>query len=61
MAESILLTVRDVQEATSLGRTKVYELIRKGELPVVRIGRAVRVHRQTLERWISQREEAARG
>jgi putative molybdopterin biosynthesis protein len=59
MAESILLTVKDVQEATSLGRTKVYELIRKGELPVVRIGRAVRIHRQTLERWINQREEDA--
>ncbi|MFN8560023.1 MAG: helix-turn-helix domain-containing protein [Dehalococcoidia bacterium] len=57
MAESMLLTVKDVQEATCLGRTKVYELIREGELPVVRIGRAVRIHRQSLERWITQREE----
>lgn len=57
MVEAMLLTVEEVQEATKLGRTKVYELIRLGELPVVRIGRSVRIRRQALEKWLEVLEE----
>lgn len=56
-SEPILMTVAEVQLATRLGRTTVYELIRLGKLPVVRIGRAVRVRRDSLERWLSEHEE----
>jgi len=41
----LLLTVRDVEAELQLGRTRVYELVRSGELPVVRLGRVVRVPR----------------
>lgn len=57
MSEQMLLTVEDVQNVTQLGRTKVYEMIRTGELPVIRIGRSVRVRRETLERWLAELEE----
>lgn len=57
--ESILMTVAEVQTATKLGRTKVYEMIRRGKLPVVRIGRSVRIRREALERWLAQLEEEA--
>lgn len=56
MSEPILLTVEDVQEQIQLGRTKVYELIRDGVLPVLRIGRAVRIRREALERWLDEVE-----
>lgn len=55
-SEPILLTVEDVQEQIQLGRTKIYELIRDGVLPVVRIGRAVRIRREALERWLNEVE-----
>ena len=48
----LLLTVRDVEAALQLGRTRTYELVRSGELPVIRLGRIVRVPRDELERWI---------
>lgn len=44
----MLLTVRDVEAELQLGRTRTYELIRSGEFPVVRAGRAVRVPREAL-------------
>ena len=57
MSEPMLLTVEDVQNVIQLGRTKVYEMIRTGELPVIRIGRSVRVRREALERWLNELEE----
>lgn len=56
----MLLTVTEVQEATQLGRTKVYELIRDGQLPIVRIGRSVRIRREALVRWLEALEEVSR-
>lgn len=48
----MLLTVKDVEAALQLGRTRTYELVRSGELPVIRIGRAVRIPRDALRRWV---------
>ena len=53
----LLLTIKEVQDVTRLGRTKVYELMRDGQLPVVRIGRAIRVRREALEQWLASLEE----
>lgn len=60
MAEE-LLTIKDVQHVTQLSRTKVYELIRDGELPVVRIGRSVRVRQVALDRWLVSHEDSTDG
>ena len=51
---SMLLTVRDVAVALRLGRTRTYALLRSGEIPVIRVGRAVRVPREGLSRWIEE-------
>jgi len=50
----LLLRIGDVAEALSISRTKVYALIQGGELPVVRIGRSVRVSTAALHEWISR-------
>ena len=44
----------------SLSRTKVYEMAEKGEIPVVRIGTAVRIPRKKLLAWIEQRTVSAK-
>jgi excisionase family DNA binding protein len=49
---AMLLTVRDVEAELQLGRTRTYELLRSGEIPVIRIGRVLRVPRDALHRWI---------
>lgn len=53
-----LLTIKDVQEATKLSRTKVYELLRT-EIPTITIGTAVRVRPEALEAWLKSKEEPA--
>jgi excisionase family DNA binding protein len=48
----MLLTVRNVEAELQLGRTRTYELLRSGEIPIIRIGRVLRVPRDALQRWI---------
>jgi excisionase family DNA binding protein len=51
----MLLTVPQVEAALQLGRTRTYELLRSGEIPVLRVGRLIRVSRLALEQWVAQR------
>ncbi len=55
MHEDELLRPGEVQKVLRIGRSKLYEMIARQELPVVRIGRAVRIPRRELERWIAER------
>ena len=48
----LLLRAERAAKLLSLGRTTVFQMMATGELPCVRIGRAVRVPRSALERWV---------
>ena len=50
-----LLTVKQAAARLAIGRTTVYELIAKGGLKTVKIGRARRIPESALEAWIAQR------
>jgi len=52
--ETLLLNAEETARLLGLGRTKVYEMLAAGELPVIRIGRNVRVPRDGLSEWIRQ-------
>ena len=55
-SEQLLLTVTQAGALLGFGRSTVYELIKEGQIPVVRLGpRRVRVPRRELERWIADR------
>jgi excisionase family DNA binding protein len=47
-----LLTVEDTARITRRGIMRVYEDVRFGRLPVVRFGRAIRIKKADLERFI---------
>ena len=49
---ALLLRAEEAASLLGIGRSKVYELIATGELPVVTVGRSRRVNRLALERWI---------
>ncbi len=55
-----LLTMREVSKVTSLGRSKLYEMIRSKEFPAgIRLSPARRAWRASLiNRWIAEREAA---
>jgi excisionase family DNA binding protein len=52
--EKLLLKIPEAAEVVGLGQSKVYELIRRGEFPVIHIGRAARVPAEELRRWVDE-------
>jgi excisionase family DNA binding protein len=52
-----LLTVKEVAGRLAIGRTTVYDLIARGEIPAIRIGRARRIPSSALDRFIADRME----
>jgi excisionase family DNA binding protein len=54
--QPLLLRAEEVAELLQISCSKVYEMINAGELPAVRIGRSVRVHRETLRKWLEEQE-----
>lgn len=57
--EEILLSINQVAQRLGICRAHVYRLINRltdDRLPVVHIGRSVRVSRRTLEDWIRAHE-----
>lgn len=54
-----LLRIEEACRRLSLGRSKVYELIHDGRLPVVRVGRAIRIPVTALNRFVAELVESA--
>jgi len=53
--EKILLRPTEAADLIGIGRSKVYELISKGELPSLKIGTSIRVPLAELRQWIAAR------
>ena len=53
--EQLLLKPTEVARALGMGRSKIYQMLIRRELPVVRIGRSVRVPVDELRQWLRQR------
>lgn len=56
---SPLLKTNDVAEVLGIGRTKVYELLKSGELHSVRVGRLRRVPQAALEDYLARLDDTA--
>jgi len=54
-----LLDAAEAARLLSLSRAKVFDLAHSGEIPSIRIGRAMRIPRNQLIRWIDQRANEA--
>ena len=51
-----VVRVEDAGRMLGVGRAKAYAMVKSGELPVVRWGRAVRVRISTIDRLLDERE-----
>ncbi len=49
-----LMTVDQVAGLLKVSHHRVYEMVREGLLPVVRLGRQVRISEDALENWIAK-------
>jgi len=52
------LSISEVATMLSLGRTKVYDLIKHEGLPTIQFGDVKRVPMAKLQRWLEARESA---
>lgn len=55
----LLLRLNEAAQALGIGRSTVYELIQAGELPVIHIGRAVRIPSAALAAWVERKAVVA--
>jgi len=51
----LLLDAAEASKALSLSRAKVCDLANRGEIPSIRVGRAMRIPRDALLEWIEHR------
>jgi excisionase family DNA binding protein len=51
--EPLLLRIEDAAHRLSISRATMYRLIQRGEVPIIRIGSAVRVRAFELDLWVA--------
>lgn len=54
--EKLLLSPMDVVEIIGLSKSMVYQLLKDGVIPSVRIGKSIRVRTEALHQWIQSLE-----
>jgi len=57
--EKLLLRATEAAEVIGLGRSKMYDLIAKGVVPSIRIGKSVRVPVEELRHWVKEQTNNA--
>ncbi|MDE3103184.1 MAG: helix-turn-helix domain-containing protein [Chloroflexota bacterium] len=56
----LLLTPEEAAEVLAISRTRLYELLRRGEIRSVKIGKVRRVSVRALEAYVEQLQEEVR-
>ena len=59
MTEELLVTVPEASRRLSMGRSKVYELLRDGLLPSLRVGGSRRIAVRDLEEFVGLLREVS--
>jgi len=54
--DKLLLKPSEVTKVLGIGRSLVYELIARKEIPSIRLGRCIRVPSESLQRWLKDQE-----
>ncbi len=52
--DALLLKVPEAARLLDISRGLAYELVARGELPSIRLGRVIRIPRHGLEQWIAR-------
>lgn len=60
MSDTILLTIKEAAMELRLSQGFIRAAIRRGELPVVKFGRSLRIFREQLIRWARRNEVTAK-
>lgn len=52
-----IMTIPEVARYLKISKAKIYYMVQGHELPVIRIGRNVRIRRSDLEKWLQDHTE----
>ena len=55
--EKLLLKPLEAAQVLGIGRSLIYELIARKKIPSVRLGRCLRVPKESLQQWLKEKEE----
>lgn len=61
MSEKLAYTIPEAVAASGLGRTTIYELIKRRELPIVKVGSRSLIRRQDLEAMLERKLRGSDG
>ena len=61
MSRMKLLTAKETAELLRVRPQWVYQMVRRGQLPSVRLGRQVRVDEDALKAWLAERSVSENG
>ncbi len=50
--DAVLLTVKEASALLRISRNLAYDLVARGEIPAIRLGRVIRVPRASLDQWV---------
>jgi excisionase family DNA binding protein len=59
--EALLLKPEEAARVLNVSRTSLYEMLARGELPSLTIGRSRRVPAEALRRWVAERAREQAG
>lgn len=51
-----VLTIDELAKYLKVSRSTLYKLAQEGRLPAQKVGRHWRFHRETIDRWLGERE-----
>jgi excisionase family DNA binding protein len=52
-----IYTVPEVARYLKLSKSKVYNLVQRGEIPSIKIGRNVRIRQSDLDQWLDEQTQ----
>jgi len=52
-----IYTVPEVADYLKLSKSKVYNLVQRGEIPSIKIGRNVRIRESDLDQWLDDQTQ----
>lgn len=55
-----IMTIPQVAEYLQISKSKLYLMVRRGEIPHVKIGKNVRVMESDLEEWLMEQRKPAK-
>ena len=56
-----LAKAKEIAEETQIPLARIFELVRQGEIPAIRLGRAIRFDRDQVRLWLAEGGTEARG